>query len=1526
MKRFKTLALAAFSVLLLAGTAQTVSAQDVDKTKYPDWRPYDPALQRNMPQRATGGKARSGSATQRPDHLNNALSMFFPPVFNQSGGSCGSAQAIGYIFTHDMNNMRNLDASIEENQYPSHFTWLFTNTDVPKFDMGVANGIPNVSNYGGRTYSNSFGYQVPENYYFGWMQGYDKWFNAMHNRMTGFFYGPRFADDWMGAREEVKQWLWNHWGEEGYVEGGCVGIGVASGGTWESIPSTAVNDELGVTGKKYVWRWGKTYDHGLTICGYDDRIEFDLDGNGVIGEESKDEKGAWIICNSWGAGWQNNGFIYCPYAHSYAMINDAGKHTLPWATELYGYRHNFRPLRTIKITMDYDHRWELSLIGGMSQDTASTKPERSTGFVHFTQSTKFDEKGVSPECPMLGRWTDGYHYEPMEFGYDLTDLGESFDKTKPVKYFLTIKTKNDGIGKGHIYKASILNYEYDKDNPVEIPFDINTIDINGGDNAITIAVTVPGEALNAPLNATLNGNTLTWSAPEATTLPRNKYYIYKGGVLIDSVGTSRNTYTVKDTDATYSVAAVYMFNNMQLVSEQSNYASAPVVLDNTDNQVLNLAQQGFVIPNLFTKKMQEATFEFMINTSKLSNLSNKMGSEEGDFFINASASGQITAGWSTNSNNDYASTTAGQIKTGQWNHVAIVVDHNNLTIYVDGMKKKSITSSTYSGVPAMGDFIAGLSNGLMDCAIDEFRIWKSARSVLNIYGGKDVAIANPAAMNDLMVYLPMDVIEDEGQLKVRDYAGGMHAYFTGEAGTTSIDNTILLGPKVTIATSITAAQDSAYAGTPVQYFANSPMSSISWTWSAPGAETETFTSQSPYIIYNEAGDHIITLTVTNADGTSTEVQKAIYVRPAEKPVADFDISEDTKDAGELFSFINRSTGANTTYTWAIRGAQTELVKSTNATAIFDAPGTYTVVLSATNPSGTSFKSKKVTVNPAAPTPAFSVNPSSILLGECTYLTDRSRGKADKWFWTLDNGKRILAVNGQNSSYTPTHPGVYDVSLTTSNEVGGKSVTQKRRLYVSNADPKNALSFAGDQTVSFISPLQTNSKMWSFEWWMNPQQYTGAGGFATKNDFVHMYGEANGAYKININGSTLMSPSNYVILNEWHHYAITYSLGTVRFYRDGELFSSPDNKLTYTTGQWNGIMNISDPLNPYKGLIDEVRIWSKALTATAIKAHANAPIENPTEESGLALYYNFNEGQGNVHDQSAGKHDGVRTGFGPDGDAWPLATGVFTLDLDPASNEFNDVTDQYLKNYERPFIYDANTQVNNYSSNRFYALKQGTADSPWHLSGQTTEGSVTTGVHVDKSYNTDFCLSTTYFGFASQLSNHRAWQTVTLPAGKYRFETTTSSSSSATKDCHMVATIGSELSDNNSLNNALAHANFNSNSIEFILAEETEVSLGILYNLGSYERRNISRFSLFRQDIDVVEADGETSIYDAIRNGNAEAVTPREGGVMIASEQKQTFRIYDLSGKCVFNEQVQGVHFIPMPAGIYVTEGKKIVVK
>ena len=120
----------------------------------------------------------------------------------------------------------------------------------------------------------------------------------MHNRMLKPSNFPVNVGTEEG-REAVKNWLWNHNGDDSFQAGGICGIGVASGGQWHKIPQTETNDAAGVTDMYYVHEWGTQVDHALTIVGYDDRIEFDLDKDGITGEtdDDADELGAWIIVN-----------------------------------------------------------------------------------------------------------------------------------------------------------------------------------------------------------------------------------------------------------------------------------------------------------------------------------------------------------------------------------------------------------------------------------------------------------------------------------------------------------------------------------------------------------------------------------------------------------------------------------------------------------------------------------------------------------------------------------------------------------------------------------------------------------------------------------------------------------------------------------------------------------------------------------------------------------------------------------------------------------------------------------------------------------------------------------------------------------------------------------------------------------------------------------------------------------------------------------------------------------------------------
>lgn len=436
------------------------------------------------------------STDSLPSHVNNALSPYFPAVFNQDGGSCGSASRIGYMFTHEINAYRHAPANKAENVYPTHFTWLLTNSNSGKEGMAAANGIPRSTVYGGTTYSQLFGNQDCSSTDFGWMQGYDKWYEAMHNRIERNSFAQHGVDTPEG-RNYVKRWIWNHWGDTSYAVGGIAGIGVASACKQAPIAddSTGVNRQIGVVGKKYVTRWGDGVDHALTIVGYDDRILFDLDGNGIMGENDKDERGAWIIVNSWGTGWANEGFIYCPYKYGSPVRQGEGGY---WKPEFYHVRKDYRPRRTIKLLMDYSRRSELKLRVGIARNLASDTAEVMVDMEHFKyagdgrwQKEKDRFAGLESATPMLGRWADGrLHSEPMEFGYDLTDLTKGFDTNQPLKYFFAIESKKDAIGHGRLRQASVIDYMHDSLG-IETPFAIGRgISINNQGETTQISVIV----------------------------------------------------------------------------------------------------------------------------------------------------------------------------------------------------------------------------------------------------------------------------------------------------------------------------------------------------------------------------------------------------------------------------------------------------------------------------------------------------------------------------------------------------------------------------------------------------------------------------------------------------------------------------------------------------------------------------------------------------------------------------------------------------------------------------------------------------------------------------------------------------------------------------------------------------------------------------------------------------------------------------------------------------------------------------
>ena len=393
-----------------------------------------------------------------PYKVSHIHSKYMRPIFNQSGGSCGAASQICYMFAYEINNYRNVPGNVPMNIYPSHFTFMTADRNSSQAEMAIFNGIPNSIFYGGDTYSKIYGREVgspDDDKEYGWMNGYGAWFNAMNNKLQ---YNDFINIDSPEKLDYLKHWIYDHLGDHSFHEGGVAGTGLAiSGSKLRLIPSGEY------AAHKYIlYDWGPKFDHAMTWAGYDDSVGYDFNKDGKItnniditGDGKVDmldwERGAMITLNSWGDQWANGGWVYIPYRilKKYKMN-----------AEFYHIRKNYKPKLVMKIKMQYNQRNRIKLKIGIAQKPNADKPERTMLCHHFLYQGR-------TEIDLLGRWADGtVHTEPMEFELDLTDLTFGYDLTKPYTVFLEAITQRYPGGGGKIHSLSVVDYFGDQANEV----------------------------------------------------------------------------------------------------------------------------------------------------------------------------------------------------------------------------------------------------------------------------------------------------------------------------------------------------------------------------------------------------------------------------------------------------------------------------------------------------------------------------------------------------------------------------------------------------------------------------------------------------------------------------------------------------------------------------------------------------------------------------------------------------------------------------------------------------------------------------------------------------------------------------------------------------------------------------------------------------------------------------------------------------------------------------------------------------
>jgi hypothetical protein len=397
-----------------------------------------------------------GVGGELPVSVNNATGAFFPLIFNQGGReSCAHAAGIGYVFTYEINAVRNVSGTVAGNNYPFFYTYDFLNDGseqkgtermfLDAWKIGRENGIANLLDFGESDLTSTR-----------WVSGYERYFRTMQNRVEGID-SLEMVDT--NSLRKMKQWLYDH--GNGSTNGGLFLFNAFIYGAQETRVPSGVE-----AGKSFFKYWGTNHDstsrHAMTIVGYNDSVRLDFNGDSKFTNtldisdhdgniNARDGKadpadweiGALIVANSWGASWGDNGFAYAPYRSMFIASLNGGilnNRRIYYITVKKDYKPKMALMASITDTL----RNTIALAVGVSLDPQATVPSKIRSF-----EKQFTYAGGA--YPMCGKGAS----PSIEVGLDVSDLLDSIGNGNRAAFFLVVDSKAKG---GSIDSLSLMEY------------------------------------------------------------------------------------------------------------------------------------------------------------------------------------------------------------------------------------------------------------------------------------------------------------------------------------------------------------------------------------------------------------------------------------------------------------------------------------------------------------------------------------------------------------------------------------------------------------------------------------------------------------------------------------------------------------------------------------------------------------------------------------------------------------------------------------------------------------------------------------------------------------------------------------------------------------------------------------------------------------------------------------------------------------------------------------------------------------
>ncbi|MGQ1788178.1 LamG-like jellyroll fold domain-containing protein [Saccharicrinis sp. GN24d3] len=361
-------------------------------------------------------------------------------------------------------------------------------------------------------------------------------------------------------------------------------------------------------------------------------------------------------------------------------------------------------------------------------------------------------------------------------------------------------------------------------------------------------------------------------------------------------------------------------------------------------------------------------------------------------------------------------------------------------------------------------------------------------------------------------------------------------------------------------------------------------------------------------------------------------------------------------------------------TWDNTNGSLEVADYTNTPRIVDVTATALDHLGVPIPASFDGVSLLSPATPAAPTPHFIADSSSIMVGGSVNFTDLSGNAPTSWAWTFTGGTPASS-NMANPTVSYADAGTYNVSLTVTNAQGNDTKTVTGMITVSegSADPITYFPFNGnandasgngfDGTVAGgVTFSAENKAVFDNTGMIEIQSGTQAaqnlptqnmtvalkvkvttldtwggyiGCFQDNGSVEHgwLVGNYQNRFSFALSSQTTgtltyLYDHDAIQLGQWYDLAATYDGTMMKLYVNGDLkviSAAQTGAINYPESGWFqiGSYKDNDEDGRHDGEMDEIKIWDRTLTDQEIADLVNSTptaIDTDTEKSGKAVIF------------------------------------------------------------------------------------------------------------------------------------------------------------------------------------------------------------------------------------------------------------------------------------------------------------------